>query len=303
MPPELRDLLANEAIDLAYALSAHASAANGIRLLAIKGIANTFHKLRPPRTPNDVDVLVEPDRHAEFIEILERRGWQSHGEIADPHAFAGHAVMMHHELWPRTIDVHRYFPGFLESPAAVFDRLWQSRIATSAAGREVLIPGRAASILILALHSKRASGRFRANRELSGLIQDSENLTGEDRAELAELAVATGANWTLRDVLRKLKVSLEPLSPDSEPALLKEWEVLVSSGFAPADVWLSKFASSNWKSRPAVLWRAIWPSSHDLRVAHPETGRGRRGEFVARIRRWGRGIKAAPRALRDRRRR
>src|SRR5690606_35877547 len=134
-----------EAIELSYALVSHVARVARVRALSIKGLAHSFHGLRRQRTPADVDVWVDPDAFGEFVAALEARGWVSSGELAEPHAFVGHASTFRHEKWPCPIDVHRRFPGFLAPPQDVFDALWASRVAMPVAGQLAPIPGRAGS--------------------------------------------------------------------------------------------------------------------------------------------------------------
>src|SRR5690606_11766120 len=121
--------------------------------------------------------------------------------------------------------------------------------------------------------------------------------TDDDRVRLADLAAATGAAWTLGDELRRLGVPIPAPVDGTEPPELREWLILTDGGFRSDDVWMSRLASAPWLQRPRVLWRALWPSTRDLRIAHPQIPAGAHRAVMARLARIGRGLVAAPHAL------
>lgn len=287
----------SEAIPLGYALTAHIAARHEIRVLAIKGMTHTFHGIRPPMVPGDVDILVDPTSHDAMVELLAQRGWESRGELVETHGFAGHSVTLFHPQWPCSLDVHRRFPGFLSEPTETFDALWESRVELTLGGVPVQATGKAGSILILALHSLRSSGSPRPRAELIRVIESSSEFTDEERSNLATLAARTGSAQTLREVLPKLGVDVPRSESAAQSPRAREWERLVESGFAPTTVWISHVMETPWYGRPRVLFRAVWPATHDLRVAHPDIPPGKYHEFRARLRRVARGVKAAPQAL------
>lgn len=286
-----------EAIPLGYALTAHLAAQNGIRILAIKGMAHAFHGIRPPMVPGDVDILVDPAAHAEMVSLLARRGWESRGELTETHGFAGHSVTLFHHQWPCSLDVHRRFPGFLADPPDAFAALWESRVEIILGGRPVPATDKAGSILVLALHSLRSVGSHRPRSELLRVIDSAEELSAEVRTKLAILAEATGSTQTLEEVLPQLGVHVSLSAPLDVSPRLREWRRLVHGEFAPTTVWISHVMETPWYRRPHVLLRALWPSTNDLRVSHPEIPPGKYHELGARLRRMVRGAKAAPRAL------
>lgn len=133
-------MLQDEAIRLAYALTAKAADLTGVRVLAIKGLVADFHGLRAERTPADVDVLVEPDGFADFTRQLEEWRWRIRlGEFTNFPA-PQHSLTFINDQWPCDIDAHHRFPGFLAEPPQVFDALWERRQLLPVAGQADSVP-------------------------------------------------------------------------------------------------------------------------------------------------------------------
>ena len=160
------------------------------------------------------------------------------------------------------------------------------------AHRGVQIPDRLSSILISALHAMRdGTVGARTTADLDSLA--SLDLSVRERADLAQLAAATGCDGSLEDFLRTLGVDV---SPSPSPAL-GEWNARVASASQGAYPWLLLWQSSRWRDRPRVVARAVWPTDDDIVFARPEVPRRALPLLAARFRRWGRGLRGLPRSL------
>ncbi|GEP47107.1 hypothetical protein MSA03_06150 [Microbacterium saccharophilum] len=198
--------------------------------------------------------------------------------------------------WPCDIDVHSHYPGFLGDPAEAFEALWARRTTLDFAHQSCLVPDRVAGVLILALHSLRGTVmQERHAAELKELL--AVELTELERVQLADLAAATGSAETLRTVLPRLGVDL-PASADQAPHGLREWRERVDAGSVGAYQWFVALRRSHGRAKLRVLWRAIWPTDHDLLIARPEIPDAFWPKVRGRIARWPRGLRSLPRAVR-----
>lgn len=200
--------------------------------------------------------------------------------------------------WPCDVDVHSYFPGFLSDPQVVFDELWNRQQGLRYAHRQVHVPDRPSSILIAALHALRDGAvGARSTADLQWL--SSLDLSAHERSDLANLATVTGCDGTLESFLRTLGVDVDP----TPSAALHEWNARVASRSHGAYQWLVLWRSSRWRDRPRVAARAFWPSADDIVFARPEVERRAVPLAVARVQRWGRGLRGLPRSIAALRRR
>lgn len=288
-----------EAGELASAWVYSLAIRNGIRALIVKGKTLTAHGLRQARTPADVDVLVEPTRFDDFINLVVTAGW-----ALRPETFISSQTTLHSRTylspdWPCDIDVHRFFPGFLSTPDEVFEALWQRRETIRFGDVTCSVPDRVSSVLILALHSLRGSAKDpRHDEELEYLT--SVRLTDADRDAVARLAECTGCAATLASVLPRLGVIAFATPEQLASSELREWNERVDSGSVGAFFWLLALRTSPWMSRPAILWRAIWPSQHDLALRSPDIPDTFQAHLRERVSRWGRGARSLPPAMRIR---
>ncbi|GAA3203568.1 hypothetical protein [Microbacterium terregens] len=286
----------DEAVDLGHAWMQALADVRGIRVLFIKGPALHRHGLRDERVSADVDLLVEPVRFAEFCQAVLEVGWTTR-----PGNFISHRTTLHSETflregWPCDLDVHGFFPGFLAPPADVFDALWARRVRMEFAHVECDVPDRVGGALILALHSLRgASIQARHADELEQLTRVV--LTEDERIQVADLALATGCAATLASVLPRLGVPVEAPVAELASRGLREWRERVDSGSHGAYFWMLALRRAPWWEKPAVLWRAFWPSGAELRVAHPEIDGTLRSAMRARWARWVHGVTSAPKAM------
>jgi hypothetical protein len=285
-----------DAVELAAAWAAALAERLGIRLLVIKGDTLARHRLRDPRVPADVDLLVEPAAFERYCAAIAAAGWTERA-VPRINQRGAHSVTYLHDGWPCDIDVHHRYPGFLAQPSTVFVELWRLRVAQPFAHVPVPTPDRVSSLAIMALHAMRdgaVSDRHRAELDRAR----SAALTDAERVELAELARTTGCAGPLHDVLTDLGVDV---AVEDSPEL-REWRARVASSSRGAYPWLLLWREASWRERPRILFRALWPTRSDMLAARPETPDRVGAVVLARAARLVRGIRGLPvgiRALRS----
>lgn len=287
---------------LGHAWAQRAADEIGVRILVIKGPVPALHGLRPRRVSGDVDVLVEPAGFELFVTALQDAGWRERPATFASARFTLHSRSLIRDTWPCDIDVHSCFPGFLADPDVVFEALWARRVRIDLAHQSCDAPDRLGSALILALHCLRGGSTDRRYAaELDFLVRASDLSPSEGR-ELAALASRTGCEQTLRTVLARMGIAPDALraaagsDPDRATAL-REWERRVVAG-GGAYFWLAAFRRARASERFAIVARALWPSDRDLLLNHPEVPDALSPKLGARVRRYGRGLKSVPAAVR-----
>ncbi|GAB7002826.1 hypothetical protein JCM18899A_02970 [Nocardioides sp. AN3] len=288
-----------EGIELGYALVARVAEDVGARLLAIKGRVNEAHGLRSPRDSVDVDVLVEPARHADLVAALLELGWREPPKPPVPPPFGSHSVTIQHPSWPCEIDIHDRFPGFLADPADVFEELWAGRTAIEAAGVTVPATGLLGSALVMALHALRAPHDPRNARELAVLVHRLAART-VDKAGLRALAADTGCLSTARPFLRALGIDGADAAMD-DPRLA-QWSLRQSSAHHRNLGWLVALRRTAPWRWPVLAMTVFFSNEPHLRRYFPQTPPGRRGLWLARWWRLRAALRDLPRAWRTARR-
>lgn len=260
----------------------------GTRQLLIKGRTLAHHGLRAPRTSSDVDVLVDPARFDDYCAAVTEAGWAELPETFVTKFFTLHSRTFTREGWPNTLDIHRYFPGFLDDPGAVFEELWKRRETLSVAQHDCAIVDRSSSFLILALHSLRSSRRSqRPGDELEGLTRSEFGPAELD--DIIRLAHATGSAAPLRATFTAMGVDVPLDSAVIASPEYRDWVQLVAAAEgSPAD-WGSVLRRAPWGQKGRVLFRAVWPARVDLQRAHPEAAGSPMALFRVRLSRLRRG--------------
>ncbi|QLD12243.1 nucleotidyltransferase family protein [Microbacterium oleivorans] len=284
-------------VELGHAWIQHLADELGIRVLFLKGPALAHQGLRDRRVSSDVDVLVEPARFDQLCDEILARGWRER-----PAALIGKLTSIHsrtllHDRWPCDIDAHRHYPGMLADPSIAFDALWAQHDRLTLGHRSCAVPNRVASIIVLALHSLRGTERqARHAAELEHLRRVP--LTSSERDLLAELARRTGTTVTLFEVLTEMGVPVvaDPLEQRSAPA--RRWRERVRSGSYGSYFWFAALRDARGLDRLRIAGEAVWPSRRDLLLSRPETVDTALGRMAARGRRWVRGARSLPRAVR-----
>ncbi|MEH3088415.1 MAG: nucleotidyltransferase family protein [Microbacterium arborescens] len=268
-----------------------------IRVLFLKGPTLTRQGLRAPRNSSDIDVLVEPVGFDRLCDEILERSWHERPLSLIAELVSIHSRTFLHDRWPCDLDVHRHYPGMLADPADAFEALWENREVATFAHRACAVPRRTANILVLALHSLRGTERqTRHAAELDAL--ERVPLTPAERDHLAEIAARTGTTVTLFDVLTRLGVSVEADPQEQDSLRARRWRERVSSGSFGSYFWFAVLRDARGIDRIRIARRAVWPTRTDLLLSRPETVDTLAGRTSARARRWVRGARSLPRALR-----
>ena len=287
----------DEAVALGHAWVQRLADDSGIRILFLKGPALHRYGLRAQRSSSDVDVLVDPRGFAALCRALTDAGWHERASTFLTPRMSVHSRTLLRDDWPCDIDVHSHFPGFLGAPEDVFEALWARRATMDFAHRPCDVPDRAASVIVLALHSLRGTVRqSRHANELDHLAEVS--LTAAERAEIAALVRLTGSTATLESVLPRLGVDARPTAEELAAPELRRWRQRVASGSHGAYFWLDALRRGAGDERVLIVWRAVWPTRVDLLLSRPEVVDTVPGRLRGRIARWGRGIRSLPGAVR-----
>lgn len=293
-------LRSGEAVELAHAWVQQLARSLGIPLLIVKGPSLHRLGLRGQRASSDVDVLLPPGEVEAMCSALRGAGWTERDNGALMSHVGLHSRTFISQTWPCDIDVHWHFPGFLTDPDSVFSALWARRTTIEFAGVPCAVVDRMGGALILALHSLRStSEQQRHDAELDELIQAP--FTVLERKELGGLAAATGSVEALDAVLPQLGVYLRSSDVAIDLVALREWRqrtAVRDFGLGTYDL-LHAFRESPLHRKPAILWRAVWPSENDLRFLRPGLPDDPKVRNAARRDRLTKGIRALPQVLRS----
>ncbi|GAA3597960.1 hypothetical protein GCM10022198_22800 [Klugiella xanthotipulae] len=280
---------------LAHALVAEIATIANTRILFLKGPVSNAHGLRPWRAFHDVDVLADPARVHTVERGMEAAGWQRRPSSLGHSRFVTHSHTYFHPQWPCDVDIHTSFPGILLEDSEAFDVLWTQRMDLRIAGRNITTTNFAASALITALHSLRAMSEVRHSTEFDYVVKavTDRMFPEEIREELLPLAIQLNAVEPLRPFLARVGAPLPPPAPISPE--LERWK-LHSHQKNQAGNWMLLISQAPARQKPGLLWRAVFPTTQDLLIDHPEAGESWPRLISARVTRLGRGIRALPRA-------
>ena len=239
---------------------------HGLRVLVIKGTSLNHHGLRERTSHADVDVLVAPDDVEPFLKAMADIGWRARMGKYNDYPVRNHSVTLIHDRWPADLDVHRVFPGFLRDAGEVFDQLWSRRVEIESANQPVDITDFSGSALVLALHSARSKAENpRHADELARLIQLSADWSAEQRADIAELARATGCSQALDEILPLMGV---PVSTDdgASQADVTRWRQVIHGEVSSLEAWRANLREHPVHRWPGLVWHAVWPREEFLRA-------------------------------------
>lgn len=288
----------DEAVLLASALVDRLARDAGVRALAIKGPAASVQGLRGDRGSVDVDVLVDPGKVDDLAAELARSGWSQSGFEDTPGIIPRHSHTYTHPLWACEIDVHHWFPGMLSDPGDVFDVLWARRTTVIVANCEVLTGDVMANVVVCALNQLRSESSVQAQR-MQDVLDACQGWSAAELAELSALASDVGASRTMRPFLRQVGApEVGPTRP--EVVSFDDWELVAHAGTAQVLPWLVGLSRTPWYRKPAFVWGAVW--LHDDRFRSWDASMptdSRFGPAQARWRRFRRGMRALPGALRE----
>jgi hypothetical protein len=302
------ELRADEAVLLAHALVCRLAEQMGTRVLFIKGRTAVALGARPDRPSQDVDVLVDPEGFDRLCEAIRAGGWQervgsdSGLRHVDDVSF-DHSTHFIHDEWPCDLDVHFNFPGLLRSADEVFEALWQRRTEVEVAGRAVTTPDLLGQSLVVALHALRDPSKPYSRQDLAFLERSLTTRLDERRLQdLADLALATGAELTARPLLEAAGAPLPQPSAESQ-SRFDAWAFRQDVGGRSGVVWLTELARTPWSQRPTLLRRALFPPREVLLSSYLAARVTRRELVVLHAKRWARGIRSLPSAVKWARRR
>lgn len=289
------------ATQLAHAMAAAIARGLGVRALSLKGPIASHYSLRPPRASADADILIEPERFAEYCSALESRGWHTRVGRETPALMPQHSMTYIHPEWPCDIDVHWMFPGFFADAAEAFDALWSSREQVSVAHCPVQAPSKAGSAVIMALHAER-DRRSPKHVEERDLVSTAlrERFTAAERDEFVTIAYAGRAAWTLRDYF--LTADLGAVVVDADAEQQRRWALFSNRvDDASSVAWWQRVRTAPWPQRPRWMLRAIWVSRQDMPRNDPDVLPSRREMWSYQVHRWRRGSEATMRYFLNRR--
>lgn len=255
-----------EANQLSAAAVARLARLHGVRALLIKGLGLQHHGLRPARASADIDVLVEPGSLEVLYAALTESGWKARAETAGGHLTARHSRTLSNPNWPNDLDIHHEYPGFLSGSEHAFEVLWANCEEMFVGGQVCLVPDRWSSVAIWALHS------LRSNRSDPRHADELERLANvvlpsfstSERNALAGRVTALGADVPLRVVPEFAEIIGDRHGPQA-PGALEAWNAKVAQAHE-ATPWLQVLRDARPMERPWLLFRAVWPSAHDLRL-------------------------------------
>lgn len=144
---------------------------SGVRLLHIKGVA-LDDDLLSTSGGTDADIMVDPAAVGHLLAELEAHGWELYSDFVTGSPF-GHAATLVHEHWGFA-DLHRYFPGMHQDPAATFETLWGARQSSLIAGTPCPVPAPAAQALVLVLNNLRNRRATGADERIARLRADAQ---------------------------------------------------------------------------------------------------------------------------------
>ncbi len=286
-----------EAVALGHGLVLEAALRTGSRVLFVKGLSFELHGLRAPRTPADVDVLVDPDGFETVCRQLEQWGWHERMSRVEGRPEAHHSTTYIHPRWPCDIDVHLWFPGFLAPTSEVFDALWERRVEMPVAAQRVPVTDVPGSVLVMALHSLRSTADDpRHVSELRHLIEIVGSWDEAARLELAALARAAGCVRTLEPFWRAIWLDAGDDHPAVAQDALAAWRRKLDGTSTGTRVWLGYIWAGGPRQALRRIRDALWLDEEvmrgSLRIAP-----GPRALNRARMKRLVRGLVRLPAGL------
>ncbi|ACV06883.1 hypothetical protein Ksed_18810 [Kytococcus sedentarius DSM 20547] len=166
-----------------------------IRTLLVKGPA-AEQALGYSRLSMDVDVLVEPGRFQDLLDLLCAHGFV--GDLGAVKESWAHSVEVVSDEWSIAIDVHRWFPGIDVPADRAFEVLWSCAAPVELAGRPCTTVDRPAHAVLIGLHAAR---NRRGSRKHAEIADAWAALTSSERNEMHRLAADLGAEPVLGIVL------------------------------------------------------------------------------------------------------
>lgn len=291
----------SEAYELLHAAASAIAAEAGAKAVILKGLPSQAYGLVSPRVGADVDLLVDELHWDEVLEELRRCGWSERPAVSVGATLPEHSVTLWHPDWPCDIDVHRYFPGILLPASDAFDVLWSRSVAMDIAGSHCVVPDRMSAILITLLHAMHSPHQSRRHaREARRVLEMvASEFSTIERHMLLQLARDLRVVDTLRPALTTLGMLLPAPAPYGHDQALDDWRMRAAASGTPTIFWATHVRALPRRQRLARIARAVWPPASELGSTFIDPRlRSRSTVLRARLRRLGRGLRAAPSAAR-----
>lgn len=268
----------------------------GIEAMVVKGPAiGEWLYADGSRTYGDVDLFVRATDWNRSVALLEDHGFQDVlGPVAHPRmesqagtAFKGDG--------PITVDLHCTLAGLDASPEAVGVALFSDARHQLIAGRETLVPGRAAVLLHIALHAV----HHLEGKPVTDLERALEIATEEEWRGAAALAHELDGLAAFATGLRLVPAGAalaKRLDVDEQGSVhfdLRAAQIPTAEGlgelFAPG---------LRLRDRLSILYHELFPSPEFMRWWTSLAHRGRRGLVASYVGRWLWLLVKIPRGLR-----
>lgn len=175
-----------------------------IRTLLIKG-PSAEKALGYHRHSVDVDVLVEPERFVDLLDLLREHGFV--GDVSLVEDSWAHAVEVVSAEWSVAVDVHRWFPGIEVAPERAFDLLWEHAVSVELAARSCTTLDRPGHALLIGLHAARSRHGSCKRDEVTAAMA---SLSAEEREAMRHLAKELAAEPVLGIVLEEFSAATTP---------------------------------------------------------------------------------------------
>lgn len=254
--------------ELVCALVSRLASERGLRCLILKGPALHAQGLRLRPHSGDVDILIDPSRTSEFIEVMRGWGWSPRADPMEGTPIP-HSKTLSPPDWGCEIDIHIRYPGIEVDPDTAFRLLWEHAEELSFGGVRgftLSIPAHAV-IQALTLARPLSGSPMPEGKEATAAVL---RLGG---SEALRLAICLHAHGALQE---ELSMAF-PHEVIPYAAIPPDWAWLSQPN--PARAYLAMIRAMPPRLRPVVIWKIITLRSVD---------EGGRTEPL--VRRWRRGV-------------
>lgn len=273
--------------------------AEGVDMLVIKGpvLARWLYEDGEERPFNDLDVVVSPAQLHRAERALRGLGYVNNYDGRSPDFREAHADGWLHERL-LTIDLHRRLWGVTADPEAAWATLWCDAGAQTMGGQRVPVPGRAAQLVLIALHA--AHHGDAAPNPVIDLAHAVERLAEDEWSAATELAAKIDATPAFVAGLHLLPEGgglarrLGLPEPEEVPWQPQRYE----HDLPPtAEGFLRLAEAPDWRAKRSLLVREAFPSAGFMRLTsgRPRLARlGHGGLAAAYVLRWADLVRSAP---------
>jgi hypothetical protein len=282
-------------VEVDYALSMA-----GVHAVLLKGLATEIVLGDPSRSASvDVDVLVPPSHLNDAITCLAGRGFGPERPGIEPGEMAPWSADLVRSTAGGSdrVDVHRYLPGLGVHAQTAFDVMSRETEPVAVAGRNVHLPTRRLTGLVIVLHAARSLSHTKPRQDL---VRLEESLTEHEWYELRALADTLDALPALRAGLETEPVTRHHVDELGLDGVCVPLHLRLAS--QPVDrvaLQIAEASTLPLSRRAQYLARAAWPSAPKLRLMYPSRTDNAVGLVGAYILRTADLLRRTPRALRQ----